>query len=269
MTQGHQWFFATAALLAVGAGGSATEGFLGGQLPDTPAMITGTVTYWQRIALTPAAVLEVTLEDVSKADAPSTVIAARRIENPGQVPIRFGLIYDASRIVSNHTYHVRARITEEGTLRFTSTQAYPVLTRGHGSTVDMVLQAVTQTAPAAGGAQVSPDLGEIHWKLVRLGKEIVLEGTSRREPYLRFSESAVQGNAGCNTFRGTYVMTGSQLTFPGLATTQMACPNMDIERGFLKALGETTSWRMAGSQLELLDKAGDVVAVFEGSRVPE
>ena len=43
--------------------------------PSAPlALLMGTVTYLQRIALPPTAVVEVQLQDVSLADAPATVI---------------------------------------------------------------------------------------------------------------------------------------------------------------------------------------------------
>ena len=70
----------------------------------------GTATYRERIALTPAAVFEAALEDVSKADAPAVVVGSIRLKNPGQVPIRFEIPYDPARIDQNHSYSVRARI---------------------------------------------------------------------------------------------------------------------------------------------------------------
>jgi putative lipoprotein len=250
--------------LAIGAGGTAAlDGFSG--LPSgEPTVISGTVTYRQRMALTPTAVLEVSLEDVSEADAPADVIASRRLDNPGQVPIRFELPYDASRIVSSHRYLLRARITDKGTLQFTSTQAHPVLTGGHGSTVDILLQAVGQAPPSAKAPSVQ-QLTEVDWMLVRAGTQAVEAGKLRRAPYLRFTAAgtSVAGHASCNTFRGGVELAGQQMSFPGMATTQMACPDMDVEQALLKALGATATWRVTGSQLELLDKAGAVVAVFE------
>jgi ABC-type transporter Mla MlaB component len=63
------------------------------------ARVTGTVTYLQRIALPPGAVLEVKLLDVSRADAAAVTIAQQLIEPAGrQVPIAFELRYDPSRI---------------------------------------------------------------------------------------------------------------------------------------------------------------------------
>jgi putative lipoprotein len=265
MTNRHWRLLGAIAIVTIAAGGATglegSSGFHSGQ----PTVISGTVTYRQRIALTPAAVLEVSLEDVSKADAPADVIASRRLENPGQVPIRFELPYDASRILSTHRYQVRARITHKGTLRFTSTQAYPVLTGGHGLTVNILLQAAGAQGPPPTKASSVQDLREVDWMLVRVGTQAVEAGKLRRAPYLRFNAAgtSVAGHASCNTFRGGVELSGEQMSFPGVATTQMACPDMEVEQAFLKALGATATWRVTGSQLGLLDKAGAVVAVFE------
>ena len=72
--------------------------------------VKGTATYRERIALTPDAVFEATLEDVSKADAPGMVVGSVRIDKPGQVPIRFEIPFDPARIDQSRSYSVRARI---------------------------------------------------------------------------------------------------------------------------------------------------------------
>src|SRR5262249_10458543 len=61
---------------------------------SSAAKLTGTATYRERLALTPYAVLEATLEDVPKAGAKAVVVARTRKSNPGQVPIAFELEYD-------------------------------------------------------------------------------------------------------------------------------------------------------------------------------
>ena len=53
------------------------------------AVVSGVVTYRERIALTPGASLVVELRDVSLADAAAPLIARQTIANPGQVPINF------------------------------------------------------------------------------------------------------------------------------------------------------------------------------------
>lgn len=93
------------------------------------AQVKGTAAYRERIALTPDAVFEAMLKDVSKADAPAVVVGSVRIDKPGQVPIRFEIPYDPARIDQSRSYSVRARILVGQRLLFTTDQAYPVLTR--------------------------------------------------------------------------------------------------------------------------------------------
>jgi uncharacterized lipoprotein YbaY len=88
------------------------------------------------MALPPGAVLEATLEDVSKADAAAEVIGRTQLENPGNPPIRFEIPYDPSRIDPRMSYAVRARITVDGKPFFITDQHYPVLTRGKGDEVE-------------------------------------------------------------------------------------------------------------------------------------
>jgi len=106
------------------------------------ATVSGTVTYRERIALTPNAVLEVTLADVSRADAPAEVLGRQVIESPGQVPISFSIEYDPADIQDNHTYAVQARIREGDQLRWVSTESYLVITRDHPTEVDIKVRAV-------------------------------------------------------------------------------------------------------------------------------
>ena len=110
--------------------------------PTASAVLTGTVTYLQRSALPPTAVVEVTLADVSRADAPAAVIATQQIETNGkQVPFPYELTYDPAKIDPRFTYAVRARITDGGKLLFTSTQRYAVLTNGAPLTgVEIIVQ---------------------------------------------------------------------------------------------------------------------------------
>ena len=97
------------------------------------AAVTGQVTYLQRSALPPEAVVVVTINDISRADGPQIVIGEQIIPTEGrQVPIPFAVSYDPSLILENHTYAVRARISDAaGKLLFTSDTVIPVITRGN------------------------------------------------------------------------------------------------------------------------------------------
>jgi putative lipoprotein len=109
----------------------------------TAARVTGTITYLQRIALSPAAVIKVQLVDVSRADAPAIVISELVIyANGRQVPLEFEIDYGPAQIDQRHTYAVQARIEVDGHLRFINDQHYAVITRGAPAHVDMVLKAV-------------------------------------------------------------------------------------------------------------------------------
>lgn len=115
------------------------------------AAVTGTVTYRERIALPPDAVLNVQLQDVSLADAPADVIGEEINTNPGQVPIPYEVAYDPKEIEENHTYSVRARIEDgSGKLLFTTTQHYGVITRGNPTKdVEIVVEMVSAAPPPA------------------------------------------------------------------------------------------------------------------------
>lgn len=111
------------------------------------AVVTGTVFYRERILLTPGAVLEVVLEDVSLADAPAEEIANYRKQDPGSPPFAFELPYDPAAIDERHTYGVRARISVDGRLRFISDTAHHVITRGNPSQVEILVKGVSSGEP--------------------------------------------------------------------------------------------------------------------------
>ena len=96
---------------------------------ENTQVISGTVSYRERNALPENAVVTVTLEDISLADAPSTVIATQEFTTDGkQVPFAFELSYDNNKIKANHRYNMRATIHVDGKLRFTTDTIKSVIT---------------------------------------------------------------------------------------------------------------------------------------------
>jgi putative lipoprotein len=112
------------------------------------ASVSGTVTYLQRIALPPTAVIQVRLVDVSRADAPAVVLGEQVIQAGGsQVPFSFEIPYDPARIDPRFSYAIQARIEDGGRLLFINDQHYAVVTRGAPVQLDMVLKPVGGAAP--------------------------------------------------------------------------------------------------------------------------
>lgn len=127
----------------VPGGASSTQPSTPLPTPAASAKVTGSVTYRERMALPPDAIIHISLQDISRADAPATVLGEQAITAGGaQVPIPFEIAYDPAAIDQRLTYSVRARITVDGQLLFTSTTATLVLTRGNPSHVEIVLQHV-------------------------------------------------------------------------------------------------------------------------------
>jgi heat shock protein HslJ len=91
------------------------------------------------------------------------------------------------------------------------------------------------------------------WNLSELFSEKIQYAGSQI-PYLRFEPERVNGNDGCNNFFGGYTLNKDNLKFGLLASTRMACPDMEgFEVIFNKMLSMTTRFRISGNKLELYE----------------
>ncbi len=126
-------------LLLLLAGCSVSGGEASATQDAKSGRVTGTVTYRERIALLPDAVVEVQLLDVSLMDVAATLIAEQTITPQHQVPIAFELPYDPADIDERLSYAVRATIRIGEKAMFITNRSYPVLTRGTPNHVDLVL----------------------------------------------------------------------------------------------------------------------------------
>ncbi len=104
------------------------------------AAVSGTVTYRERMALTPNAEIQVSLLDVSVADAPAKVIVESTFTADNrQVPLPFSVSYDKGSISSRNTYVLRAEIRQDDHLLFTTDEAYPVINNGLTESIELTL----------------------------------------------------------------------------------------------------------------------------------
>jgi heat shock protein HslJ len=93
------------------------------------------------------------------------------------------------------------------------------------------------------------------WQLVELNGQPVLPPPGREGAFLELdsAQGRVTGNASCNRFFGGYDLTANnRLEFaPNLASTMMACPELERERAFLDALGRVDNYAIADGVLSL------------------
>ncbi|AXM98255.1 YbaY family lipoprotein [Pseudomonas plecoglossicida] len=76
--------------------------------------------------LPPSALVQVSLDDVSRADASAICNAQLRLRCGGTMPINLRLNYDSLQIDPRHTYAVAVRIEQDGQLRYINTRAHEV-----------------------------------------------------------------------------------------------------------------------------------------------
>ena len=230
-------------------------------------MITGTLTYMARIALPPDAAIDVRLEDVSLADAPAKLVAENIFAlGQNQVPVPFQLPYNPAEIQPSHRYSVRANITVDGNMLFTTTQLYPVLTNGASTDVALLLERVRNSPDKP---DVAPNaLRGTKWMLIELDGKAVPPSTTK-PAYLMFDPDGenYSGSSGCNQVTGKFQLDGNSLQLLGGAMTMMACPEplMKQEQEFNKALTATGSYELTGSVLELLARK-KVLARFSAAQ---
>lgn len=81
---------------------------------------------------------------------------------------------------------------------------------------------------------------------------------------IKFANGQVGGNAGCNSYGGSYQIDGTNLTLSELVSTMMACEDEVSQREaeFLAALVTVSQFRTVMNQLILSDAAGQDVLFF-------
>jgi len=265
-----------AALFATSSLGQAQNAPAIPPAPSAPpsGTLTGTALYRERMALPPDAVLEITLLDTSRADAPATLIASQKIPHPGNPPFRFTLSYDPAKIIPTHTYTVRATVHVGANLLFTSTTAHQVITNGNPDHVNIGLQrALGEDASGLPLAQrlANEKLEDTYWQLTALGGKAVTSKPGQREPSVvlrstsdQFGSHRAEVFGGCNTMNGSYTLKGQSLTFGPLAGTLKACADgLDTEKDFAAALASTSTWKIHVNHLELYDEKEKLLARFE------
>jgi len=103
------------------------------------------------------------------------------------------------------------------------------------------------------------------WRLASIDGHPALAGV-RVTAVFASDDDRVAGSAGCNQYFGRAAVKGERIEVGGLGSTKMFCTTdgvMPQEAAYLSALGQATSYRIAGRQLQLGPASGVVTLVFD------
>ncbi|MFC1905001.1 YbaY family lipoprotein [Chloroflexota bacterium] len=201
------------------------------------------------------AIVNVQLQDTSRADAPAIVLGEQIIQNPEQFPIPFEIAYDPSQIDERYAYSMRVRIEVEGKLIFINTTSHYVITRGFPTELEVIVDNVATGSPPTSVA----GLEDTTWFLISYGEPKYLRSElPNTEITIEFvsAEKTVKGSAGCNSYFGSYEVEGSQLSMPGpMGATEMYCMEpegvMDQEQEYLATLQLAESYEIDSNELRI------------------
>ena len=115
----------------------------------------------------------------------------------------------------------------------------------------------------------SQDLSGTSWEVTGYnnGKQAVtgtLAGTTLTADFGK--DGSLSGNAGCNTYSGSYKVNGDQITIGPLASTMIVCDQpegvMEQEAHYLVALQSAATYQIEGNVLQLRTKDDALAAIF-------
>ena len=79
-----------------------------------------------------------------------------------------------------------------------------------------------------------------------------------------FQSGQVSGTGGCNSYGGSYVAMGDNITFSGITSTLMFCAEniSDQESVYFMNLQDAARYEIAGNMLKMLDANGTVILTY-------
>lgn len=85
--------------------------------------------------------------------------------------------------------------------------------------------------------------------------------------YLDFQNHKVYGNNGCNSLNGRFQLSGNNISFLDMITTEQSCHNVTSERSIMKTLGEVRSYHVTSlygiEYLDLMNNKGNVLMTLK------
>ncbi len=101
------------------------------------------------------------------------------------------------------------------------------------------------------------------WALTE-AKDLSLKGMER-PAMIELTETEMSGFGGCNRLRGEMKINeaSGEISFSGLGSSKMFCPDSGIEQRIMQYLNQTKSYQMLDGKLILKDEEGTTLLIFE------
>lgn len=234
--------------------------------PEPDAVVTGVALTSERVVLPPEAVFEATLLDLSQPDTPPVVLGRQRSQPAGQPPFAVRIPYPSSRFVPKGRYEVRATVSLEGRVLWTTEQRYPVPQDAAYRHVSLRLLRVL---PQMATVEAAVPLAWTHWRLVELEGETVprpAEGAAAPHLVFHSDEGRILGFGGCNRFLADYALQGARMRVGQVVSNISLCLDSGgLEGRFFNALAAVESFRQQGNQLVLRDGEGKPLLRLEAA----
>lgn len=143
----------------------------------------------------------------------------------------------------------------------------PFLTAAEGNEQSQLSN--SETMPTDSVAPLEDSLWYLTSYTTNAGETITAQ-TFVQEPFIRFSEGQVSGNATCNRFFGSYSLEGDALAIQPGGSTLMACPDqfMTQEQAVMGVLEQVDGYAIADDTLQLRNAAGDILLTFHKAVSP-
>jgi heat shock protein HslJ len=109
------------------------------------------------------------------------------------------------------------------------------------------------------------DILEKPWKLIELdGQKVITSGKSEEACFiLKIDNYRVNGNGGCNSFTGNYILSnGKKIKFSSFTSTMKSCRNMEIESKFFKTMEIADNYSISQDSLFLNTATKTHIAKF-------
>ena len=198
--------------------------------------INGTLSYRERIALSPGAQIEIVVSDITLG-RDQELILSRELNTIGRAspPIPFSIDVSKLNLSDGPLYGLRAFIRErDGTILFRTSE--PFLLNLRSDAVDIGDIMLSMTSPDDPGVTGIPGVQDGEWRVTQIGGDVVPETSA---PTMTFAaDGRFYGSTSCNRFNSSYSLDGNTLEVGNLAATKRACDPglMQQERRFLDAI---------------------------------